>query len=65
MPCLACLAIPLAAVGVGSAASGDRKSDKKKKKRMFWGGCGLIILSIAILAYLYMNPKSCKKCNIK
>ena len=58
--CTACLAAPLAAIGVGVGATGAG-SHKKKKSIMLWVGLGITILAILIAVY-FLWIKKCDKC---
>jgi len=55
--CAACIAAPLAAIGVGVGAG----SHKKKKSVMLWVGLSITIISILVAIY-YLWIKKCDEC---
>ena len=61
--CGACVALPLAFVGVGASAygTGSRKKHQTQKKIALWAGIISIIISIAIAIY-YLYIKKCSNC---
>jgi hypothetical protein len=60
--CGACVAIPLAMIGAGAAATNSDSKNKKKWKRIiFIGGIIISVLSITV-AIWYLN--TCKSCTI-
>jgi hypothetical protein len=61
--CGACLAIPIAFVGVGASAYGasTRGQYKKQKKIALWGGIITTLLSVCIAIY-YLYIKKCVDC---
>ena len=60
--CGACLAVPLAFVGVGASAYGasSRGSHKKSKKIALWGGIATIIISLIIAIYYLTSCTNCR-----
>jgi ABC-type proline/glycine betaine transport system permease subunit len=61
--CGACVAIPLAFVGVGASAYGSssRGKHKKQKKLALWGGIIVVVISILVTIY-YTQIKKCVDC---
>ena len=60
--CGACMAVPLAFVGVGASAYGSKKGSHKKHKRIvFYIGIITAILSIMI-AFYYLFLSDCSEC---
>jgi len=61
--CGACLAIPIALVGIGASRyeSNSRIEYKKQKKWIFYGGVIVITISILIIIY-YIWIKKCSTC---
>jgi len=62
--CGACVAVPFALLGAGTAALGSQKkgSYQKYRKIMLWGGIIVTIVSI-LIALWFM--RSCKTCSAK
>jgi flagellar basal body-associated protein FliL len=62
--CGACLAIPLALAGVGTAGVGaaEKGGHKKRKKILLISGIALTLLSAAIAIY-FIFIRKCKSCN--
>jgi hypothetical protein len=58
--CGACLAVPLAMAGVGSAAGASGSSKKKIKKYVFWGSIILSVISLLAAVYFLKKCKTCK-----
>ena len=60
--CGACLAVPLAFVGVGASAYGasSRGSHKKSKKIVLWSGIATIIISLIIAIYYLTSCTNCR-----
>ena len=63
--CGACVAVPLAFMGVGASAYGgsnsSRKEHKKRKKIILWTGVVSVILSIIVAVY-FLYIKKCTDC---
>ena len=62
--CGACLAVPLAFAGVGSAAfgsSGSKKSHKTQKRVALWIGIVTVVISLLIAIY-YIWISKCTNC---
>jgi len=62
--CGACVAAPLALIGVGAGAYGgsSRKHHKRTKKIVFWVGMISVVISLAIAAYYLWFKKDCTEC---
>jgi len=62
--CGACLAVPLAFIGVGTSSygAGSKKKHKTAKKIALWSGVGITILSLFIAAYYLWIKKDCTSC---
>tara|TARA_Y100000389_G_C17420770_1_gene496575 strand:- start:517 stop:732 length:216 start_codon:yes stop_codon:yes gene_type:complete len=59
--CGACLAVPLAMAGAGTAVgTSDYKNKKKWKKILFVGGIVVAVISIIIAVWYLRTCKSCK-----
>jgi hypothetical protein len=59
--CGACLAVPLAMAGAGTAAgASDYKSKKKWKKILFIGGIVISVISIIVAIWYLRSCESCK-----
>lgn len=61
--CPACIAAPLAFVGLGAAAVGSNEKEKHKnrKKMLLWGGIGTVVISILVAVY-FLWYKKCSDC---
>ena len=64
--CAACIALPLAFVGVsasayGASSRGSHKKQKKIQKWSLWGGIILAIISIIVTIYTFFIAK-CVDC---
>ena len=63
--CPACLAVPLAFAGAGASSAGAKNSDSSNSsnnKILFWGGIGVLVLSLMVAVY-YKYYKDCEACN--
>ena len=58
--CGACLAVPLAMAGVGTAASSSNKKNKTIKKIIFWVGIIISVISIVVAIWFLMSCEDCK-----
>jgi len=61
--CGACLAVPLAMVGMGVGAAGatTKGSHQKSKKILLWSGIFTVILALLIAIY-FLYIKKCSTC---
>ncbi len=61
--CGACLAVPLAMVGVGVGAAGatTKGSHQKTKKILLWSGVATVIIALLIVIY-FLFIKKCSNC---
>ena len=59
--CAACLAVPLAMAGAGTAGAGSTQKNKNAKKWMMWGGIAVSVISILIAIY-FLWIKKCESC---
>jgi hypothetical protein len=61
--CGACLAVPLAMVGVGVGAAGatTKGSHQRTKKVLLWSGVATVIISLLIAIY-FLYIKKCSSC---
>lgn len=62
--CGACLAVPLAFVGIGATSYGSssKKKHKKTKKIALWTGIAVTIISLLIAIYYLWIKKDCTSC---
>ena len=60
--CGACLAIPIAFVGIGASAYGcsSRGKYKKTKAIALWSGIVVTVISIIIALYYYFSCSNCR-----
>ena len=61
--CGACIAAPIALMGVGATAWGGTSKDKHKtwKKVMFWSGIATVVTSIGVIIY-FLFIRKCSDC---
>jgi uncharacterized membrane protein YvbJ len=58
--CSLCMSGVALLSGATMTATGDRKSNKKMKKIIFWSGIVLTVISIILLIYYLRTCKECK-----
>lgn len=58
--CGACMALPLAVVGAGTAGAGAKGGHSKTKIIMLWGGIALTLISLAVAIYFITRCKTCR-----
>lgn len=58
--CGACVALPLALVGAGTAGLGSKGSHNKTKNIMLWGGIVLTVISLIVAIYFITRCKNCR-----
>ena len=58
--CGACVALPLALVGAGTAGLGAKGTHNKTKKIMLWSGIGVTVLSLIAAIYFITRCKNCR-----
>lgn len=57
--CGACLAVPLAIAGAGTAGAGSSKKNKKLRKLLVWGGVIVSVISIIVAIYFITRCQEC------
>ena len=58
--CGACVAIPIALVGAGTAGLGAKGTHNKTKKIMLWCGIALTVISLIVAIYFITRCKNCR-----
>ena len=57
--CGACLAVPLAIAGAGTAGAGSSKKNKKLRTWLVWGGVIVSVISIIVAIYFITLCQEC------
>lgn len=58
--CGACVALPLALVGAGTAGVGAKGDHSKTKTIMLWVGIALTLISLVVAIYFITRCKNCR-----